>query len=79
MAEHNFPIADCIEDFDILTKVSPKKGKALLWHNVLLNDPNKREKRTHHEALPVVDGIKYAANAWIHLRDFRGPMKTGCI
>jgi len=71
--------SSCIDDCDILTQVSPKKGKALLWHNVLLDDPNKIEMQTHHEAMPVVNGVKYAANAWIHLRDFKAPHETGCV
>ena len=29
------------------------------------------------EALPVVKGIKYAANLWMHLYDFRGPSRAG--
>lgn len=70
--------ANC-DGCDIRTIASPKKGKALLWHNVLLDDPNKMDEHTHHEALPVIEGIKYAANAWIHLRDFKSAMKTECI
>merc|ERR1712157_364933 len=60
-------------------KVSPKKGRGLLWHNVELDDPNVRDVRTHHEALPVLSGIKYAANAWIHLREFKSSFENGCV
>ena len=49
--------------------VDPKKGKALLWPSVLDDDPKEMDEWTMHEALPVVKGKKYAANAWLHLRD----------
>jgi hypothetical protein len=32
-----------------------------------------------HAALPVEAGIKYGANAWFHLRNFKEPYATGCI
>ena len=51
--------------------ITPKKGTALLWPSVLSEDPNIRDDRTDHEALPVVDGIKYSANFWIHLYPFK--------
>merc|ERR1712157_276895 len=65
--------SNCIKDCDIRAIVNPKKGKGLLWHNVMLNDPNVIDEHTHHEASPVLKGVKYAANAWIHLRDFKTP------
>ena len=45
-------------------KVSPAKGKALLWPSVLNEDLSKQEPKTFHEALPVLKGLKIAANAW---------------
>jgi prolyl 4-hydroxylase len=39
--------------------VQPKKGNALLWPSVLDEDPEKKDGRTDHEALPVLKGIKY--------------------
>merc|ERR1712129_602531 len=63
--------SNCVDDCVIRAIVSPKKGKGLLWHNVQLSDPNEIDEHTHHEALPVIHGLKYAANAWIHLRDFK--------
>ena len=42
--------------------VTPKRGRAVLWPNVLNTDPNRRDSRTAHQALPVVEGVKYAAN-----------------
>lgn len=51
--------------------VQPRKGRALLWPSVLNEDPNKKDDRTDHQALPVLSGIKYGANAWIHQRGDR--------
>ena len=59
--------------------VLPRRGRALIWPNVLDDDPNEMDPRTFHEALPVNQGVKYGANAWIHLRDFKGPLHNGCI
>lgn len=52
-------------------EVKPKKGKALLWPNVLDSDPTRIDIRTYHAALPVISGRKFAANAWLHLREFK--------
>eukprot|EP00040_Diaphanoeca_grandis_P013521 m.68329 g.68329 ORF g.68329 m.68329 type:complete len:423 (+) comp23945_c2_seq1:50-1318(+) len=58
--------------------VAPKKGRALLWPSVLDSDPFEKEGRTEHNASAVVDGIKVAANAWVHLFNFWVPNKWGC-
>jgi prolyl 4-hydroxylase len=52
-------------------KVQPKAGRAVLWPSVLNDDPNANDPRSDHGALPVKDGVKYGANAWIHLRDVK--------
>ena len=37
-------------------------------------------RRTEHEALPVVRGVKHAANLWQHLYDFKTPSQSGlCV
>jgi len=59
-------------------KVKPKRGRALLWPSTLDSNPEEQEPRTHHAAERVVKGLKYAANAWIHLYDFRIPNLWGC-
>lgn len=51
--------------------VVPRKGSALLWTNVPVDDYDGIESKTMHAALPVKKGRKYAANAWIHLKDYR--------
>jgi len=41
----------------------PKRGRALLWPSVLDSDPNKKDPRTTHQALPVGKGsLKFGAN-----------------
>ena len=52
-------------------KVKPKKGSAVLWVNVPDHNFDGQEKKTYHAALPVIKGRKYAAIAWIHLKDYR--------
>jgi prolyl 4-hydroxylase len=52
--------------------------RAALWPSVQNFDPNKVDRRTDHQALPVIKGIKYGANAWIHQRDYKTPNEKGC-
>ena len=59
-------------------KVTPKNGMVLLWANVLDSDPHKEDERMWHQALPVVKGVKHAANFWIHMRDSRTPVELKC-
>lgn len=59
-------------------KVKPKKGRAVLWPSVLNDAPMQQDPRTHHAALPVVKGLKYAANHWIHSHNFKKANKWGC-
>eukprot|EP01041_Mallomonas_annulata_P013429 gene13429-28478_t len=58
--------------------VKPKKGRALLWPSTLNHWPNRIDGRTTHEAKQVIRGVKYAANAWIHLFDFQQANLWGC-
>jgi prolyl 4-hydroxylase len=58
--------------------VQPKQGKMVLWPSVLDDDPLDWDPRTMHEALPVTNGTKYGSNAWIHLREYKGPSDKGC-
>mmetsp|Transcript_17716 Transcript_17716/g.35351 ORF Transcript_17716/g.35351 Transcript_17716/m.35351 type:complete len:539 (-) Transcript_17716:504-2120(-) len=55
----------------ISVDIHPKKGTALIWPNVLDRNPLEMDRRTFHEALPVIKGVKYGANAWLHMRDFK--------
>ena len=58
--------------------VTPKRGRVVIWPSVLNRDTSVKEERTEHEALPVEQGTKYGANAWIHQRDFKTPHANGC-
>lgn len=58
--------------------VQPAKGRALLWPSVMDRNPFEKDLRTHHEATPVTKGIKFAANAWLHMYNFKEPFKVGC-
>ena len=58
--------------------VQPKRGSALLWPSTLDEDPEEKDKRTEHEALTVLKGIKYGANAWIHTRNYREAEDNEC-
>ena len=57
--------------------VTPKLGRGILWPSVLARDLRTSDRRTNHEALPVAKGVKYAANLWQHLYDFKTPRETG--
>ena len=65
---------------DIGVTVKPKLGRAILWPSVYGSDLTTSDKRTNHEALPVEKGVKYAANLWQHLYDFKTPSQEGlCV
>jgi prolyl 4-hydroxylase len=58
-------------DFPQLSlQVKPKLGRALIWPSVFDDDPHAVDYRTTHQAIPVKQGIKYGANAWLHQRSF---------
>jgi prolyl 4-hydroxylase len=59
--------------------VSPRRGTALIWPSVLDQYPHKQDLRIEHAALPVEDGDKYAANAWLHQRDFQAAYDKQCL
>ena len=63
---------------DLDLQVKPTRGAALVWPSLSDADPNVPELRTHHEALPVTKGTKYAANFWVHLRNFQTPHAMRC-
>lgn len=58
--------------------VAPGIGRALIWPSVRNDDVNVADMRTEHEALPVEAGEKYAANFWVHMREFQRPLALGC-
>jgi prolyl 4-hydroxylase len=58
--------------------VQPIKGSGLIWPSVLNENPDAKDRRTDHQALPVEKGIKFGANAWVHQRDFKTPHHQNC-
>lgn len=59
--------------------VKPKKGRAVIWPSTLSEDPEAMDIRTMHAAEPVVRGVKYAANLWLHSLDFMAARERACI
>lgn len=49
-------------------------GRAVMWPSVSDADARLPELLTLHEALPVESGTKLAANAWVHMHDYRTPV-----
>ena len=45
---------------------------------MLDSDPYERDDRTDHESLAVTEGVKYAANYWLHMYPFREKTDSGC-
>lgn len=68
--ETHFPYAN--------VTATPRVGRAVLWPSVFDHDPNKSDARSSHRAMPVIQGVKYGANAWIHQRDFKTWNAKGC-
>eukprot|EP00536_Pseudo-nitzschia_multiseries_P018229 jgi/Psemu1/228196/e_gw1.2278.9.1 len=58
--------------------VMPKKGRAVLWPSVYDAEPMNKDGRTKHQALPVIKGRKFGANAWVHMYDYQTPQSNGC-
>nr|XP_002128613.1 prolyl 4-hydroxylase subunit alpha-1-like [Ciona intestinalis] len=56
--------------------VRPIKGSAVFWYNLLPSGAG--DERTRHAACPVLTGVKWVSNKWIHERDqeFRRSCKT---
>lgn len=66
-------------DFPMLgITVVPKKGRAVLWPSVYNAEPMDTDARMVHQALPVKDGVKFGANAWVHMFDYQTPQQNAC-
>jgi prolyl 4-hydroxylase len=59
--------------------VTAKKGRALIWPSVIDSNPLVADGRTRHAALNVTKGLKFGANAWVHMGNFKDTYKKGCI
>lgn len=58
--------------------VKPKLGMALVWPSVRNENLLHRENRTVHQAKPVIKGVKYVSNVWIHNWNFKLSFDTLC-
>jgi len=58
--------------------VTPKRGSAILWANCRNSNLQQALQSTHHQALPVTAGKKFAGNVWIHQRNLQHVSKWGC-
>lgn len=56
-------------------RVTPSKGDASFWYNLLPS--GKGDLMTRHAGCPVLSGLKWVCNKWIHERgqEFRKPCK----
>ena len=59
--------------------VAPRKGRAVLWPNVMADNVTLPELRAHHESLPVTRGVKLAANLWLHAFEYRTLREQSCV
>jgi len=59
-------------------RVFPKKGAGLLWSNVKNDQLLVQDDLTHHEAVEVTRGQKFAANVWLHMFNFRDAQVALC-
>ena len=50
--------------------IQPRRGSVIVWWNV---EPNttKREIKSQHAGLPVLEGEKYAFNLWVRENEFK--------
>lgn len=58
--------------------IEPKKGRALLWPSVYDSNPMVSDQRMYHQALEVIEGVKFAANGWIHQYNYVAAQEAGC-
>ncbi|PIO76455.1 tetratricopeptide repeat protein [Teladorsagia circumcincta] len=58
---------------DVKSSVLPTKNDALFWYNLLKTGDG--DTRTRHAACPVLLGVKWVTNKWVHERgnEFRRP------
>ena len=50
--------------------IQPRRGSIIVWWNVE-QDTTKREIKSQHAGLPVLEGEKYAFNLWFREKEFK--------
>jgi prolyl 4-hydroxylase len=69
-----------VDEYECGLLVRPQRGNAILWPNTDPADLSRRNPSTVHMALPLHgcdDCVKWAANVWIHLFDFKAAHAKG--
>merc|ERR1712228_481437 len=64
--------------FHLGLDVKPKAGKLVVWGDTFAKDPLKKDERTAHEALTVIEGVKITATSWIYQFDHIASKTAGC-
>ena len=68
------------DDYECGLFVRPRRGRAVLWPNARMDDLAQQHPETEHMALPIhgcKECVKWAANVWIHLYDFKSAHVRG--
>tara|TARA_B110000967_G_C18565123_1_gene402073 strand:+ start:33 stop:680 length:648 start_codon:yes stop_codon:yes gene_type:complete len=58
---------DSLGEYNGTIKVSPKKGRMVVFNNV--NDDGSLNKKSRHAGLPIIKGEKWAFNLWLRERE----------
>merc|ERR1711982_252534 len=66
--------------FHALNKtISPKRGRAVIWPNVMNYDLNIKDSRMFYDTQGISNGATYYLHTIAHLYDFKTPHTRGCI
>ena len=68
----------CFPSLETPLCIEPKRGRAVIWPQVLDHEPEAKENRTWHEANSISEGFKYSSTVWYHMRDYSYADKIGC-
>lgn len=58
--------------------IEPKKGTAVLWHNVMRGDASEVDEMINYEHFPVGLGTKYGAQSYAHMYSWTDAHSRGC-
>lgn len=58
--------------------ILPKKGRVVIFNNVLADDLDAMQEYSFHEFMPIKSGTAYGAHWWLHPRNLRDPLKEDC-
>lgn len=59
---------------NFIAAVKPRKGDALLFYSLHLDATT--DTRSLHGSCPVIEGEKWSATKWIHVRDFNKAVQS---